>query len=197
MKRFVLASANKHKIKEFKEMFQGYEIISLADIGFDQDIEETGLTFVENARIKATAIHEFLKKSGIEASVVADDSGLCIEALNGEPGVFSARYAGGHGNVDANRQKVFDKMKGEKNRNAYFECVLVQINPDGSELVAEGKTFGKITEKLIGSSGFAFDPLFFSDELGKTFGEATEEEKNSVSHRARAVAKLKELNMKV
>lgn len=190
MDKIVLASNNKHKIKDFKEMFEGVEVLTLADIGFFDDIEETGETFYENALIKAKAVFEFLKGKGMDVVVIADDSGLCVNALGGRPGVYSARYAGNH-DVKAARQKLLEELDGKKDRSAYYECVLVAILPNGNVVSAEGKTFGHITEKEFGTTDFGFDRLFFSDDLDKPFGLATDEERNSISHRGRALQNLK------
>lgn len=191
--KFVLASSNAGKIKEFKEEFKNDEILSLKDVGFDEEIEETGKTFYENAKIKALAVHNFLKKQGKEYAVVADDSGLCVNALGGEPGVYSARYGGDH-NKDASIKKLLQNLEGKADRSAYYECCLVQINPDGSELSAVGRVDGHILKEERGTAGFMYDALFYVDELGKTYGQATMEEKNSTSHRGRAIQALKEKN---
>lgn len=193
MERLVLASNNKNKIKEFKEIFQNKEVVTLADIGFFDEIEETGSTFFENALIKAKAISEFLKCKNMQCDVIADDSGLSVNALNGEPGVYSARYSGGHGDSAKNRKKVIDELKDKRDRSAYFICSVVLYHPDGSYITVEGKTYGTITEEERGSKEFGYDCIFFSDDLKKTFGEATAEEKNEVSHRGRAIQKLLEV----
>ena len=192
MEKIILASNNEHKIKEFKEIFVDVEILSLEDIGFYEDIIEDGKTFEENSLIKARTVSKFLKQKGISASVIADDSGLCVDAINGEPGVYSARYSGDHDDAK-NRAKLLKNLKGIKNRNAHFNCTLVELYPNGKYIVAEGKTYGTITTKEIGDTSFGYDCLFFSNELGKTFGEASAEEKNKVSHRGKAIEKLKEL----
>ena len=190
MEKIVLASNNKGKIKEFKQIFQNKEILTLEDIGFFDEIEETGTTFLENSLIKAKTVSEYLKSKGKEYDVIADDSGLCINSLNGEPGVYSARYAGEHGDSVANRKKVLDNLIGKEDRTAYFACSIVLYHPNGNYITAEGKTYGSITTQEIGSKEFGYDCLFLSDDLGKTFGEATSQEKNSVSHRARAISNL-------
>ena len=188
-KIIVVASNNKHKIKEIKEILTNYDIISLDDIGFNDEIEENGKTFKENAMIKAQTIHKYLKKSGKEYIVLADDSGLCVDSLNGEPGVYSARYAGVHGDEQSNRNKLLKNLEG-KERAAYFCCTIVIIYPDDKYQIFEGKTYGEITKEEIGQNGFGYDCIFYSNDLKKTFGEASEEEKNSVSHRARAIEKI-------
>ncbi len=188
----VLASNNNHKIKEFREMFPNCTIVSMAEIGFVDEIEETGTTFLENATIKAKAVADFLKKKKITASVVADDSGLCVDALGGRPGVYSARYAGQHDDA-ANRKKLLEELDGRKDRSAHFECCIVLITPNGECKHVEGRSDGTILTKEVGKNGFGFDSLFFSADLKKSFAEATSQEKNSVSHRARAIEKLKKI----
>ena len=188
MQTIVLASNNKHKIKEFKEMIPHYEILSLNDIGFLEDIEENGKTFEENAKIKANTIQKYLKKLGKDYLVIADDSGLCCKALNNAPGVFSARYAGDH-NDQSNRDKLRKDLQGKK-KDAFFVCCLVLCYPDGETKTFEGTTEGVILEEEKGSKEFGYDCIFYSNDLGKTFGEASSEEKNSVSHRKRAIEKL-------
>ncbi len=188
MEKIILATRNKHKIAEFNQIIKDYEIISLDDIGFDGDIEETGTTTTENARIKATAIREFCDKNGINYPVVADDSGLFVAELGGEPGVNSARYAGDH-NDEANRQKLLENLKNAYTRNAYFECVLCYYSKNELKLFI-GRTYGKITTEKKGDESFGYDCLFLSDDLKKTFGEATNQEKDAVSHRARAIEQL-------
>lgn len=190
MKKLVFASTNKHKIQEFKEILNDYEILSLNDIGFYDEIDETGTTTMENSKIKAVAVRDFLNKKGDNIPVVADDAGLFIESLNGAPGVYSARYAGNHDN-EANRQLVLKNMQGKENRNAYFECTICYAD-ENEVREFTGRTYGKITTEKIGSDVFGYDCLFFSDDLKKTFGQATDDEKNSVSHRGRAVEMLKD-----
>ena len=192
----VLASTNKHKIKEITKMFAenpktaNVKLISLSDIGFFDDIDETGKTFFDNALIKASVVHEFLAKNNLSYEVLSDDSGLCIDALDGAPGVFSARYAGEHGNDEKNRNKVLSNLQGKTNRDAQFETVVVLMAPDGKYISAKGETKGKILTETHGSLEFCYDPLFYSLDLQKCFGECSEEEKNSVSHRGRSIKKL-------
>lgn len=185
----VIASNNKHKIKEFKAVLTEYDIIALEDIGFNEEINETGETFEENALIKARAIHEFLKNKNLEYIVVADDSGLCVDSLNGAPGVYSARYSGVHGDDKANRMKLLRELEG-KPREANFKCVIAVCYPDGTCKTFEGKTYGKITEQELGNTEFGYDCIFYSNDLKKTFGQATETEKNEVSHRGRAISEM-------
>ena len=189
MKKIVLASNNKHKVKEFKEILSDYEVVTMEDIGYTEEIEETGETFAENALIKAETIHNYLKDKGLDYIVVADDSGLCCEALDGAPGVYSARYAGEHGNNEANRAKLLSNLK-DKDRTAYFVCNIVVYYNNGEHKLFEGRTYGKIIDEERGKTDFGYDCIFLSDELNKTFGEASEEEKNSVSHRGRAIQEM-------
>lgn len=192
MKKIVLASSNQHKVKEFHEILDNYEILSLKDIGFLDDIEETGSTFLENALIKAKTVSEFLKDKGLSYDVIADDSGCCCNALNGEPGIYSARYAQDH-DFQKNRDLVRKKLKNKKDKTAYFNCTIVLYHIDGSYESFEGRTNGQIIEEEKGSKEFGYDCIFLSDDLGKTFGEATSDEKNRVSHRKRAIEKLKKV----
>ena len=185
--KIIAATQNKGKIKEIQEIFGklGFEVISQKDAGVDIDVEETGKTFAENAELKARAIYDLCKEA-----VIADDSGLCIDALNGAPGVYSARYAGENA-TDADKiNKILDEMKNITNRSAQFISSLVMILPDGRIFHACGEVKGKILEECSGSNGFGYDPIFFSDELQKSFGIATEAEKNSISHRAKALENL-------
>lgn len=184
MKKIVLASGNKGKIREFIEMLPDYEIISPKDLGLSFDVEETGETFYENALIKAKALYELCK-----LPTVADDSGLCVDALGGAPGVYSARYSGG-GDRE-NIKKLLDVLDGKTDRRAHFTCCIVYY--DGTRIIsATGETHGVIALRAQGDGGFGYDPVFISDDLGVSFGVATEEQKNSVSHRARALASLKQ-----
>lgn len=189
MKKIVLASNNKHKIKEFKEILDDIEILTLNDIGFNDDIEETGETFLENALIKASTISKYLKEKGLDYDVISDDSGLCCLGLNLEPGIYSARYSGDH-DSKSNRDKVIKELIG-KDKTAYFNCTIVLYHIDGTYQYEEGKTYGKIIEEELGDTSFGYDCIFLSDDLNKTFGQATDEEKNSVSHRYRALNKIK------
>ncbi|MBR3891382.1 MAG: RdgB/HAM1 family non-canonical purine NTP pyrophosphatase [Bacilli bacterium] len=189
MNKIVLASNNKHKIKEFNEIYKDTIILSLEDIGFNEDIEENGTTFLENALIKAKTISSYLKEKGIECPVMAEDSGLEVDSLNGEPGIYSARYASDH-DVKKNRDYLISKLSGKENKNANFICCLVKYMPDDTYIYAYGKTYGHIIEEELGDTSFGYDCIFYSHDLNKTFGEATSEEKNSVSHRKRAILEL-------
>ena len=192
--KIVAATNNKHKVKELTALFQGSdtELVTLREIGFTDEIIEDGSTFLENARIKAMAVH---KATGLAS--IADDSGLCVDALGGEPGIYSARYASEDGeNSDdkRNNEKLLRNLDPvpENERTARFVSALCFIDADGTEVSAVGKCEGIITREERGEGGFGYDPLFFFPSFGKTFGELTDEEKNSVSHRANAVKLLKE-----
>lgn len=181
----VVASGNAHKIREIAEIFTEFEVVSQKQMGFLGDVEETGVTFAENALIKARAAAEAL---GCVA--LADDSGLCVDALNGAPGIYSARYAGEHGDDRKNRLLLLENLKNERNRAAHFTSAVALVFPDGKEIVAEGKTYGVILYEEMGNGGFGYDCIFESVDLGKSFGVATAEEKNAVSHRFRALQAL-------
>ncbi|MCI5714119.1 MAG: RdgB/HAM1 family non-canonical purine NTP pyrophosphatase [Firmicutes bacterium] len=191
METIVLASNNQHKIKEFKEIMKDYNIVTMAEVGFTDDIVEDGDTFLANSTIKSKTIAKYLKEKNLNYMVMADDSGLCVDALNGNPGVYSARYAGEH-TQQANRDKLLANLKDveDPNRTARFKCVITLLKPDGTMLVGEGKVEGKILKQETGDTSFGYDCLFYSNELKKCFGQATETEKNSVSHRGRAIADL-------
>ena len=170
---------------------EGIELVSLRDLGFEGDIVEDGATFEENALIKAKFVCE---KYGMPA--IADDSGLCVDALSGAPGIYSARYAStdGHNATDEeNVEKLLGELKGlpAEKRTARFMCAMALVLPDGRTTGVVGKCEGIITEKVHGNGGFGYDPVFFVEQFGKTFGETTEEEKNSVSHRCNAVKLMK------
>lgn len=187
--KIVVASGNKAKLREIAQIFQGYEIVSMQEAGFTDDIEENGSTFEENALIKARAVSRAL---GVNA--LADDSGICVEALGGAPGVHSARFCGRHGDDAANNALLLEKLKDvpQDRRRAYFESCVALCFADGREVTASGRTYGRILEKAEGEGGFGYDPLFYSDELGMSFGLASAEEKNAVSHRGKALAALAE-----
>lgn len=187
-KRIVVATGNAHKLREIAEIFTEYEVVSQKQMGFDEDVEETGATFAENALIKARAASKAL-----DCIAVADDSGLCVDALGGAPGVYSARYCGHHGNDVENRALLLKNMQGITDRRAHFTSAMAVVYPDGKEYVVEGHTYGNILTDEVGDGGFGYDPLFKSEDLKKSFGVATAEEKNAVSHRFRALQQLREL----
>lgn len=185
-KTLVVASGNKGKIKEIADILKDFNIVGYKDLGFNEEIEETGTTFYENALIKAKTVSLTLNLPAL-----SDDSGLCVEALNGAPGVYSARYAG-DGKDESNIKKLLEKMKDYKDRRAKFVCCAVLFYLDGKSVSAIGECEGEILYQKNGNCGFGYDPIFYSYDLKKSFGEATEEEKNSVSHRARAICILKD-----
>ncbi len=190
-KQLVVATGNAHKLKEIAEIFPDYEILSQKQMGFDEDVEENGDTFAQNALIKARAACKALN-----LPVIADDSGICVDALNGAPGIYSARYCGKHGDDKGNRVLLLENLREETNRKAHFHCAVALVYPDGREIVVEGKTHGEILLQEDGDGGFGYDPIFFNDDLQKSFGVATAEEKNAVSHRFRALQLLrKEMNV--
>ena len=188
----VLASNNKHKLVEIKTILNEKfdDILTLKDLNIQVEIEENGSTFEQNAYIKAS---EIAKMTGLPA--IGDDSGICVNALDGEPNIYSARYAGEPCDDKKNNEKLLNKIHalekdGQVDRTAYFQSVVVLCYPDGKYISGSGRTYGKIIDEYRGDNGFGYDPLFLSDELGKTFGEATMEEKNKISHRSRALADL-------
>ena len=186
--RLVVASGNKNKLREIAEIFTDFEVVSQKEMGFDEDVEETGKTFAENALIKARAASKAL---GMVA--LADDSGICVDALGGAPGVYSARYCGHHGSDKENRDLLLKNLEGVENRSAYFQSAIALVYPDGKELLAEGRTNGVILTEEVGEGGFGYDCIFYSDDLQKSFGVASAEEKNAVSHRFRALQALLQL----
>ncbi|MEG0776977.1 MAG: RdgB/HAM1 family non-canonical purine NTP pyrophosphatase [Raoultibacter sp.] len=192
MKHVVIASNNAHKVEEIKTAldFEGWDFCTLREVGVVSEPEEDADTFEGNARIKARAAREATGYASL-----ADDSGLVIDALRGAPGVYSARYAGIHGNDDDNNAKVLAELAGislEK-RTARFVCALVFIDEDGSETTAQGTIEGRIGYAPRGSEGFGYDPLFFPNEFdgAKSLSEVSQEEKNVISHRGNALRELK------
>ena len=187
LNKLVIASNNQKKRKEIEAILKDLNIsvVPASETVFI-DVVEDGLTFAENAKKKAFA---FMQANS--CSALADDSGLCVDGLNGAPGVFSARFAGEHASDEQNNQKLINALEGLNERSAHFSCALCLVLPNGAEVTAEGSVDGKIIDSLSGDQGFGYDPLFFSTELGKTFAQSTPEEKASVSHRGRALRLLK------
>ena len=184
----VFVSSNQHKASEIQKLLNDKaRIISLKDLGFEGEIPETADTFSGNALLKARFIYNKYGKD-----CFADDSGLEVEALNGEPGVYSARYAGEPKNDSANTSKLLSKLIGESNRKANFKTVIALII-SGKEYLFEGCIYGKITFEPRGENGFGYDPVFIPDGHNKTFSEMNSEEKNSISHRAQAIIKMNEV----
>lgn len=188
--KLAIATNNQHKLQEIRAILGDSfeELLSLKDLGINVDVEETGSTLEENALIKARAI---LALSGI--ATLADDTGLMVDALRGAPGVYSARYAGEEHDDAKNRALLLKNLDGVKDRSAHFATVIALCYPDGKTLTASGRVNGEILLSERGTEGFGYDSLFFSTELGKTFAEATQAEKNSVSHRGRALRAMLEL----
>ena len=186
MKQLIVASNNKGKIKEIEQIFgKFYEIIPMCELGFNSEIEENGSTFFENALIKAKTV-----SNALNVDALADDSGLLVDALKGAPGIYSARYAGEHGNDELNRKFLLKNLEGVENRKAKFASSVVLYKTDGTYLEGYGETHGTILYKEDGENGFGYDSLFFSADLNKSFGVASSEEKNAVSHRYRALIDL-------
>ena len=182
--KFVLASHNKGKLAEMQAVLAelGIEVVMPAELGIDVDVEETGETFAENAALKAKAI---MAASGLPA--IADDSGLCVDALNGGPGVYSARY-GGEGLDDRGRYMLLlQTMRGQTTRAAHFTCAIACAFPNGDTITAEGQAPGTIAFAPMGEGGFGYDPVFFVPDKAKTFAQLTQEEKAEISHRGKAL----------
>ncbi len=187
--KMVLASQNPHKRVEMGHILAqfGVELVLQSDLGLHIDVEETGQTFEENSLLKAKAVME---AAGLPA--IADDSGLCVDALNGAPGVYSARY-GGPELDDAGRYRLLlENLRGTMDRRGKFVSVITACFPNGDVLTARGECPGTIAYAPQGTNGFGYDPIFFLPEQRKTFAQLTEEEKNAVSHRGRALQKFKE-----
>ncbi|AAK80612.1 XTP/dITP diphosphohydrolase [Clostridium acetobutylicum] len=190
MKKIIIASNNQNKIREIKQILKEFDfnIVSLKEENIDIDVEEDGKTFIENAYKKAYEIYKMRK----DCMVIADDSGLTVDELEGAPGIYSARFAGIHGDDKKNNEKLLSLLEGVpfEKRNAQFVCSIVLIIDEANSIKVEGEISGFITDKEIGTKGFGYDPLFYVPEFKKTFAELTEDEKNSISHRAIALEKL-------
>jgi len=185
MHKLIFATNNPHKLKEIKQILKDeFDISSLREIGFGEDIPETGTTLDQNASLKSKVIHD-----KFNLDVFADDTGLEVEVLDNDPGVYSARYAGEDGNSEANIKKLLLKLEGQKNRKARFRTVISLII-NNKEYLFEGVANGSISRKKHGDSGFGYDPVFFPEGYHKSFAQMTPEEKNKISHRAKAMAKL-------
>lgn len=186
MADIVIASSNQGKINDFKVIFSEDNVIGINEMIEDFDVEETGTTFEENARLKSEAAAKLLN-----ATVIADDSGLEVAALNGEPGVYSARYAGGQKSDEANIEKVLKELESEENRAARFVCVISMTTATGETTTFKGTVDGEITLSQIGENGFGYDPIFLIPERQKTMAQLTAEEKSEISHRRKAIDQLK------
>lgn len=183
--KFVLVTGNKNKVREFNALFQKelgdeYSIVSIKDLGFNADVDENGTTFEDNALIKA----RYAASLGYVG--IADDSGLCVDYLNGAPGIYSARYSGN--GDDANNEKLLCELKNvpRDQRTAKFVCSIACAFPDGRTFTVTGECHGVILNSLAGENGFGYDPLFYVPEFNKTFAQMSEDEKNLISHRAKA-----------
>lgn len=194
MKTLLLATHNAHKVEEFrailaslaKDTGKAYRVLSFRDVPDIPEVEETGTTFAANALLKAEAG----AKSGY--ITIADDSGLSVDALGGAPGIFSARYAGGHGDDEANNKKLLAEMQGKTERGAHYVCAVACVFPDGRHFTVEGTCEGEILTAPRGSAGFGYDPLFLIPGTGQTFAEMTADEKNARSHRTVALKRFVE-----
>ena len=190
MKTIVIATNNQNKVREFKSLFNNPEIIfkTLSEIGYDKEIIEDGKTFSENAIIKARQVSKDLN-----VIAISDDSGLSCEALDGAPGIFSARYAGEQHNDDDNNELLIKNLKDKENKNAKYVCAICLYHPNDEYKVIIGECNGTIIDTPKGKNGFGYDPYFYIEEFGKTFAEVPLEQKNTISHRARALKGLKEI----
>lgn len=189
--KIIIATHNKHKLQEMSRILSpmGYEVVTDLDLGIElSDVEENGETFLDNARIKAEA---GCKESGLPC--IADDSGLCVDALNGAPGVYSARYSGVHGDDDGNNRKLLSELSGvpTEKRTAHFACAICVSFPDGSEVTATGKCEGYIGFEKKGTNGFGYDPLFMVGD--RSLAQMTAEEKDAISHRGNALKELQKI----
>ncbi len=185
----IVATNNQGKVKEIKNILSPHNVMSQSEAGINIDVDETGTTFLENALLKARAIKQYTN-----CAIIADDSGLMVDYLNGEPGVYSARYAGDNTTPAQGMEKLLKNLDRVPydDRTAHFTTVVVLIMPDGSEYNFEGSCDGYITNIRKGENGFGYDPVFYYPPMNKTFAELTDDEKNSVSHRSKAINKLAE-----
>lgn len=187
MKQIMIATSNAHKVEEFKRMLQpyGYEVKSLLDLDEEIDIEENGTTFEENALIKAKTIYDKL-----HIEVIADDSGLAVNAMHGEPGIYSARFLGRDTSYDVKNQYIIDQVKDAEDKGAQFVCAIAYIDADGHENVFTGVVEGEIYDHIEGAKGFGYDPIFYYPPLKTTLANVSEDQKNEVSHRGKAIQML-------
>jgi XTP/dITP diphosphohydrolase len=194
--KFIYGTGNKGKVEQVKDFFRTQknielEILSLKDIGFDEEIIEDGKTFEENSEIKAKAIKSFCEKNNINEMIIADDAGLCVDALNGRPGVLSARYAGDHAPQEIVIEKLLGEMQGvpEEKRTASFVCVLTAILQNGEKIQVRGETKGKIAVKSGKMEKLTYDPVFIPDEIGRVMSEVGGEELK-ITYRQKAFLNL-------
>lgn len=194
MRTILLATGNQDKAKELKAMLgEDFEVLTMKDFGIEIEIIEDGLTYEENALIKVRALKSYVQ--GKDIIIMGDDSGLSVDCLNGEPGIYSARYAGENVTYTNNNEKLLKEMTGvpEEQRGAAFITAIAMIFPDGRELTCEGLVRGKIAFEYCGQGGFGYDPLFIHEASGRCYGEMTKDEKNRLSHRAVATEKAREI----
>lgn len=197
--RVVFATGNMGKMREIREILQdtGMEILSMKEAGVETDVEENGASFAENAMLKAQAVASLIRACAAEnladAVVLADDSGLVIDALHGEPGIYSARYLGEDTPYRVKSASLIERLAGvpDEKRTARFVCAIAAVLPDGETLATEGVIEGRIGYEEIGDNGFGYDPIFFLPEYGCTAAQLTEEQKNRISHRGRALEAMK------
>lgn len=186
MQEIIVATSNEHKIKEFKEILPDKIILSLNDINLNSlNIDENGITFKENAIIKARTVCNILNKT-----VIADDSGLVIDYLNGEPGIYSSRYLGKDTPYNLKNKIILERMGNTLNRSARFICAMAVAFPDGRDFVVEGVFEGEISKEILGENGFGYDPIFYLKEFNKTAAQIEPMLKNTISHRAKAMKKI-------
>ena len=190
--KVVLASKNKHKLVEISKITEkfGFELVLQSELGVDIDVEETGTTFEENSYIKAEAV---MKATGLPA--LADDSGIAVDALNGEPGIYSARYGFDDSLDDWGRLLLLLKNTEhvpDGQRQAQFVCVITMVTPEGQTIQARGEIHGELLRAPVGENGFGYDPVFYMEQFGRTLAQVSAEEKNSVSHRGKALRAMKE-----
>ena len=195
MKKIIFATGNENKMVEVRMILAdcGYEIVSMKQAGIDIDIVEDGSTFEENASIKASAISKLPEACG--CVVLADDSGLEVDYMNGEPGIYSARWEGVDTPYSVKNQKIIDRLAGvpDEQRTARFVCAIAAAFPDGSVVTRRGTIEGRIAYEPAGENGFGYDPIFYVPELGKTTAEIAPEDKNKISHRGRALEMIREI----
>ena len=199
--RIVFATGNKNKMREIREILGGLgmEILSMKEAGVDGNIVEDGTSFTENSMIKAKAVYEMIRKKSSEEAgetiVLADDSGLEVDYLNGEPGIYSARYMGEDTSYTIKNNKIIERLEGvpDEERTARFVCAISAVLPDGKTYSCQGTMEGRIGYEIAGENGFGYDPIFFLPEFGKTSAEISPEEKNSISHRGKALREMAKL----
>lgn len=193
--RIILATHNQHKAREIEEILKGrYPVVTMGELGVSEELSETGATLEENASMKAEQLRSILGKEAENAVILADDTGLFVDALDGAPGVYSARYAGEDVTYADNNRKLLRELEGVPlaKRGASFKTCFVGIFPEDTYVSVMGEVRGRIAEHHLGESGFGYDPLFIVDEAGKSYAQMDEAEKNACSHRARSLERMKQ-----